>query len=397
MAPPARTRWPAVLAAILAGVVGGCAFGKMSPALPALQRELGLSLIEAGWLVAAFNALAAAGAIFFGVFADRVGAFRLCLAGVLCVAAGSALGALAPGGTVLLASRCVEGLGFLSIVVSAPALIGAAATPDRRGIAYGLWATYFPVGVAVVIASSPPLLESLGWRALWWLVAGAALACAALLAGQARHYAGVRRGSERPLARVRASLAQPVLWWLGLAFASYAIQHHALMVWLPTYLFETRGLAVGPAALATALAVIVNCLGNVAGGWLIQRGVPRGRIIAATFIVISAAFLAIFSAGLPDILRYVLAVLYSLIAGTIPAAVLSAGMRYARSPAEAGAVQGLIVQVTNVGIFVGPPLIAAAVTWGGSWDATLWVLLACSAIGLAAATAVSRLERRAPA
>lgn len=389
------TRWPAVLAAIFAGVIGGFAFGKVSPALPALQREFGLSLIQAGWLVAAFNALAAAGAIFLGVFADRIGAFRLCLAGVLCIAAGSALGALAPGAATLLASRFVEGLGFLSIVVSAPGLIGAAATPERRGIAYGLWATYFPVGVSVVIAASPPLLEQLGWRALWWLVVAAALACAALVATLARHYGGVRRGVERPLSGIRASLAQPVLWLLGVAFAMYAIQHHALMVWLPTYLMETRGLGVAPAALATALAVIVNVLGNVAGGWLIQRGVPRGRIIAATFIVISLAFLAIFSAGLPDILRYVLAVLYSLIAGTVPAAVLSAGMRYARSPGEVGAVQGLIVQLTNVGIFVGPPLIAAAVTWGGSWDATLWVLLGCSGVGLTAALGVARLERQA--
>jgi MFS transporter, CP family, cyanate transporter len=186
-----------------------------------------------------------------------------------------------------------------------------------------------------------------------------------------------------------------VLWLLGIAFAAYAVQHHALMVWLPTYLYETRGLGVAPAALATALAVIVNCLGNVAGGWLIQRGVPRGRIIAATFLVISAAFFAIFSAGFSDIVRYVLAVLYSLIAGTIPAAVLSAGMRYARSPAEAGAVQGLIVQLTNVGIFVGPPLIASAVTRAGSWDATLWVLLGCSAIGLGASVAITRLERQA--
>jgi MFS transporter, CP family, cyanate transporter len=391
--PPARTRWPAVLAAIFAGVVGGFAFGKMAPALPALRSEFGLSLVQAGWLVAAFNALAAASAIFFGIFADRVGAFRLCLAGVLCVAAGSALGALAPDGAVLVLSRFVEGLGFLSIVVSAPALIGAAATPDRRGIAYGLWACYFPVGVSVVIAASPPLLEALGWRSLWWLVAAAAIACAALLAMEARHYAGVRRGTERPLAGVRGSLAQPVLWLLGLAFAMYAIQHHALMIWLPTYLMQTRGLGVAPAALATALAVVVNCIGNVAGGWLVQRGVPRGRIIAATFLVISAAFFAIFSGGLPDILRYVLAVLYSLIAGTVPAAVLSAGMRYARSPAEVGAVQGLIVQLTNVGIFFGPPMVAAAVTWGGSWDATVWVLLGCSAVALVSAFLIARLER----
>ena len=390
---PADTRWAAVLTAVFAGVAGGIAFGKLSPALPLLRQEFGLSLIQAAWLVSSFNGLAALAAILFGVFADRVGAFRLCLGGVVCIAAGSVLGALAGTAAVLIVSRLVEGVGFLSIVVSAPALIAAAAAPGRRGIAFGLWAAYLPLGVSAVIASSPPLLASHGWRAVWWLSALAAAVCAGLLIAQARHYPGVRGGAERSLASVRGSLAQPALWLLGAAFAMYAIQHHALMIWLPTYLLETRGLDVTRAALATALAVFANCFGNALGGWLIQRGIGRGRIIAGTFLVTSLTFFAIFSAGLPDTMRYMLAVFYSFITGTIPAAVLSSGMRYARSPAEVGAVQGLIVHLTNVGIFFGPPLIAASVTWGGSWDATLWVLLGCAAVALVCAFFIDRLER----
>jgi CP family cyanate transporter-like MFS transporter len=371
---PQRTSWTAVL--------------------PLLQGEFGLSLIQIAWLVSTFNGLAAMLAIFFGVFADRVGAFRLCLAGTLCIAAGSAAGALSHSAFVLIVSRLVEGLGFLSVVVSAPGLITAASAPERRGIALGLWSAYLPLGVSVVIAASPPLLAASGWRATWWLVAGAAIACAALLVSQSRHYAQAREGSARSLAAIRASLAQPVVWLLGLAFAMYTIQHNGVMVWLPTYLLDTRGLDATSAALATALVVFVNCFGNALGGWLIQRGVPRGRIIGATFIVTSLTFLAIFSAQLPDSIRYVLAVFYSFITGLVPAAVLSAGMRYARSGAEVGAVQGLIVHITNVGIFFGVPLIAASVTWGGSWNAALWVLLGCAAVALASAWIINRFERR---
>jgi MFS family permease len=389
------TRLPAVLAALFAGVVGACAFGKMSPALPLLKGEFGLSLIEAGWLVSAFNALAATGAILLGAFADRIGALRFCVSGVLAIGAGSALGALASGAGELIALRLLEGLGFLAVIVSAPSLIAAATAPERRGIAFGLWSTYMPFGVSLVVISSPPLLESFGWRGVWVLVALAAGACALLLAAERRHYSGVTRGTRRSLASLRASFAQPVPWLLGLAFAMYAIQHMALMVWLPTYLLETRGIAGATAALLTALAVFVNCFGNLFGGWLIQRNIPRGRIIAATFVVTSLAFLGIFAAGLPDSLRYALALFYSFITGTVPAAALSAGMRYARSPAEIGAVQGLIINITHIGIFFGPPLVAASVTWGGSWDAVLWVMLGCAAVALAAAAAMGRHERRA--
>ncbi len=391
---PRETRWPAVFAALLAGIVGACAFGKMSAALPLLKTEFGLTLIQAGWLVSAFNAIAATSAIVFGSFADRIGALRFCVAGLVLIGAGSALGAFAPGATAFVATRLLEGLGFLAVIVSAPGLIAAASTPERRGIAFGLWSTYLPFGVSLVIAASPPLLDRFGWRGVWLLVAVAALACAALLGAEQRHYSGVRRGTRRSLASLGRSLAQPVPWLLGLAFAMYAIQHMTLIVWLPTYLMETRGMTGTTAALATALAVLVNCFGNLLGGWLIQRNFRRGRIIGVTFVLTSLAFIGIFAAGLPDTWRYALAVFYSFVTGTVPAAALSAGMRYARSPAEIGAIQGLIVNVTHVGIFFGPPLVAATVTYGGSWDAVLWVMLGCAAVALASAAAIGRQERR---
>jgi predicted MFS family arabinose efflux permease len=246
-----------------------------------------------------------------------------------------------------------------------------------------------------VIVASPLLLPGFGWRGVWVMVGLAAFVCAAMLLAQSRPYAGVAGGERRSLASLGQSLAQPVPWLLGLAFAAYAIQHMTLIVWLPTYLLETRGIAGAPAALLTALAVFVNCFGGVLGGWLIQRDIPRGIIIGATFAVTSLAFVGIFAAGLPDVLRYALAVFYSFITGTVPAAALSAGMRYARSPAEIGAIQGLIVNVTHLGIFFGPPLVAASVTYGGSWDSVLWVMLGCAAVGLASAAAIGRHERAA--
>lgn len=390
---PAKTYWPAVLAALLAGVISAFAFGKMAPALPLLKNEFHLSLIQAGWLVSAFNALAAGTAIFFGAFSDRVGASRFCVFGVGCIAAGSAVGAFSAGAPLFIVSRFIEGLGFIAVIVAAPSLIAAATAPDRRGIAFGLWATYLPFGVSLVLVASPPLLEGFGWRGIWVLVALGAMACAVVLGLQRSHYAGVTSGTQRSLASIKASLAQPIPWLLALAFAMFAIQHQTLIIWLPTYLLETRGVSVTTAALATALAVFVNCFGTLLGGWLIQKNVPRGRIIAVTFVVTSLTFVGIFAAGLSDPARYALVAFYSFIAGTIPAAVLSAGMRYARSPAEVGAIQGLIVHVTNVGTFLGPPLVAAAVTWGGSWDTTLWVLLACAAVALASAFVIERCER----
>jgi MFS family permease len=72
-----------------------------------------------------FNLIAVTSAIFFGVLADRAGALRFCYAGLACLIAGSVVGAASASPTTLLASRVIEGLGFLAEIVAAPGV-------DRR-------------------------------------------------------------------------------------------------------------------------------------------------------------------------------------------------------------------------------------------------------------------------
>jgi MFS family permease len=395
-APRAQTHTLALVAAIAAGVIGGCAFAKMSPALPLLKRELGLTLIQAGWLASAFNALAMVSAIVFGVLSDRAGALRFCVSGLACIATGGVLGAAASGAPLLIVSRLVEGVGFIAIIVSAPGLITLATTPAQRGVAFGFWSSYMPFGSAVVIVLSPLLLAQPdgGWRSLWLLVSLTALAGAALLASQRRHYGdGGNAAAPRSLTHVRSSLSQPVPWLLGIVFAAYTTQNVSMLIWLPTYLQEVGHVAATAAAMLTALAIFCNCFGNVFGGWLVQRGVPRGRIIISTFCLTSVLFAGIFATSLPDGLRYALVLVYNAVTGMVPAAAISGAARYARSPAEAGTLQGLVMQLANVGIFSGPPLVAAVVTWKGSWNAALWVMLGCALIGITGGLLIGRRER----
>lgn len=399
---PDHTRWLAVAAALLAGYAGGIAMGKMAPAVPLLQREFGLSLVQSGWLISTFNAMAASCGLLFGVMADRIGAYRCCLGALLLLVLGGALGALVTPGAampaqsalwLLLGARMIEGIGFIALIVSAPALIAATVAPARRNLAFGFWASYMPLGASLALLASAPLLPLAGWQGLWWAVAAAALAAALLLCSQASHYRSLSNGQARTLRDIRASLATPAPWWLGLAFAMYAIQNHGMLMWLPTYLINERGVSAADAGLLAALAIGANCIGNVFGGWLIQRQVARGLLISITFLITSTLFLLIFLGNLSDGLRYALVVLYNMACGPIPAAALSGAVRYARSPAEVGSLQGLVVQITQLGIFIGPPITAAVVSAAGNWDAALWVLLSASAIGMLAALLVMRHER----
>jgi cyanate permease len=177
----------------------------------------------------------------------------------------------------------------------------------------------------------------------------------------------------------------------------YALQWMAVMTWLPTFLVQARGATPLAAASLAAIFSIANMPGILFGTWLLQRNVPRGTLLVVTFTLMGACNVAIFSVGVADGLRYAAVLGLSAIGGIIPAAVMSSSQRYAHSPAQVGGLQGLIVQVSNIGQFAGPLAVAAVVSATGRWESGLGVVLAAAALGVLTGLAVGRFERRLPA
>jgi predicted MFS family arabinose efflux permease len=391
---PARTDLAAVAAAFAAGIMTGFYVGKMPSALPLLKAEFDLSLVVAGWVVSLFNVVGIVGAVLFGIVADRVGALRLAYFGLASMTAGGLVATVANGSAMLLASRALESAGFVSIVVGVPALILAATAPRQRGLVLGIWSIYLPAGASVAIAAAPWLLPAIGWRGVWLAVAALTALVLGLLAARRTAFASLATGQRRTFAQIRAAMRRPEPWLLGAAFACYAAPQISLIAWLPTYLIETRGVDPVNAALLNALFVFMNVIGCIGGGFLVHLAIPRGILFTATFAALVVIDCGIFLAE-SDAVRYASALAFSLVGGVVPAASLSGASRYARSPAEAGIVQGLVVQVSNSGNLIGPPAMAAAVEAAGRWDAAIVVPLAAAGIGIAVGLAVLALERRA--
>ena len=393
---PASSRWPVLAVLIGAGVVGAAHIGKVPPALPALRADLGLGLVAAGWAVSIFAAIGALCGAFAGMVADRLGHRRMALAGLVLLAAGGILGAAAASGTVLLLSRFVEGLGFVTTVVAIPALLMQAARPAERRLALSLWAVYMSVGMAPTMVAAPLVIAPLGWRGLWLAVAASTLALAWVLAR-----ATVGLGAPPPESTTlsapepASALRRPGPWLLSICFGAYTIQWISLMVWLPTFLVEQRSAGGLAAAALAALVVICNLPGNVLGGWLIHHRVARWRLMAAALVVMAACSQGIFSPALPDLVRYGLCLLFSGAGGVLPATVMASAPAHAPSPRQLGLVNGMLVQGSNLGTLAGPPLSAALVAATGRWESIAWLMTAAAAAGLVLAVAVGRIERRA--
>jgi MFS family permease len=374
----------------IGGLVTGAYMTKVPPALPEMRAELGLSLIESGFIVTTFNVLGMLVGVLAGMLGDRFGRKRLALAGLFLMAAGGAMGAVVTSFVPLLASRFLEGVGFILFAVPAPALMsGLAATARERSKALGLWSSYMPTGGTLALLAAPFFMAAWSWRALWLAIAAAAIAAAVIFWRVVPDSPPARVGSLRLVAE---SLAQRGNLVMALLFACYVAQWTTVMVWLPTFLSE-HGASTATAATATALMVLANVPGNLAGGWLLSHGFARNRLVLVACAIAAACEIGMLSTALPDALRFALVLVFSLCAGLIPASVFAGLPVHAPTPQHIATGNGIVLQFSNVGQFFGPLAIAWIASRFGSWEATLWVLLAFAAIGAACGAAIGVIEK----
>lgn len=388
---------------IACGVVAALHVGKLPPALPVLRDALGVSLVQAGFLLSVVQGAGMVLALALGLGVARLGLRRSLITGLLILAASSVAGSLAQGAGGLLLGRAAEGAGFLLVSLAAPALIRALVAPQRLNLRMGLWGTYMPTGMALALLAGPVVMSGQGWQA-WWL--GLGLLAAAMAAWAWRVLGWDDPGTHPPQATTQAPI--PIAWtgvlkqtlgrrgpWLvALAFGAYSSQWITVIGFLPT-LYADAGVAQGTAGLLTALAAAVNIIGNVMAGRLLHRGRPPVLLLLIGFTTMGlAAFLAF---GLPQALtasgRYAAVLAFSAVGGLIPGTLFALAVRVAPHDKAVPAVVGWTLQCSAFGQFIGPPVAAWWTSHHGGWSQT-WVTTASAAVvGLLLALALGRALR----
>ncbi|TSE20226.1 2-nitroimidazole transporter [Tepidimonas alkaliphilus] len=389
---------PAARLIVLVGVASAMHVGKLPPALPLLARELGVTLVQGGFLLSMIQLAGMTLGAILGQVADRIGPRRVMRAGLALLAAGSAAGAMASSPAGLLAARALEGTGFLMTVLPAPGLIRRAAPqPADQARALGWWGAYMPIGAALGLALAPPLDAVLGWRAAWGLLALLALACAALVGRRVPADAprapdvGTGAALRAALQGLRATLAAPGPWLVALAFGVYSGQWLALVGFLPT-VYAGAGWSAAAAGWAGALAAGVNLSGNVLAGRLLARGWPVRRLFGLGYGVMAVGAVGAFT--LPPLPAYAAALAFSALGGLVPGTLFALAVRLAPSPATVSTTVGWVQQLSSLGQFAGPPLVAALAARSGGWQWSWLFNVACCAAGALLALALDARWRR---
>ena len=393
---------PALLV-VLGGISAALHVGKLPPALPVLQQALGVTLVQAGFLLSLVQLAGMALGLAVGLAADGIGLKRTMVAGLVILSVASALGTQARDPERLMLLRAIEGLGFLLAVMPAPSLIRRLVAPDRMTRTLGLWGAYMPFGTALALLCGPLVMASLGWPAWWWLLAALSSVMAIWLAlalpGDA-HAARAQAGGEGWTARLARTLTSRGPWLVAVAFAVYSAQWLAVIGFLPS-MYAQAGLAPGLAGAATALAAAVNMTGNVASGRLLQRGVPAERLLYAGYVAMAiggvlafAPFLDGANVSAAAALRYGGVLLFSSVGGLIPGTLFSLAVKLAPGENAVSTTVGWMQQWSAAGQLAGPPLVAWVAVRAGGWQWSWLVTGGCAVLGLGLSALTGALLRR---
>lgn len=380
----ARTAWIPI---VIAGVASAMHIWKLPEALSFVQEDLGMTLIESGVLLGIVQVGSMLLGLGVSLFSEVLGLRRTLLIGLTLLSAASLTGAFAETTGFLMATRAVEGVGFLMATVVCPPLIRLITPRARTNIAMGWWGSFQGLATFMAVLLSTLLLTSVSWQ-VWWVLMAVVTAATIPLILTFVPPPPSDRDSNVKLAvrRVGATVRTLTPWIAGVVFACYSLQWGSVIGFLPT-IFDEAGVGGLWPGIVTAVVGGVNGVGNIITGRLHQRGVPMRRLILiglATMGVTSVITFAPDWSGIPGGLAVqILAVaLFSAVGALVPATLNRIAVDIAPPNGSGAAAMGLMVQIYNGANFVGPIIIAAIATAAGSWHYSWTMTLGATLLGV---------------
>ncbi|NIY65286.1 MFS transporter [Streptomyces malaysiensis] len=142
----------------------------LNVALPSMRSDLHASVSGMQWTIDAYTLVLAALLMLSGSTADRVGRKRTFQTGLVIFTLGSGLCSLAPNLEALVIFRMVQAIGGSMLNPVAMSIITNVFTePRERARAIGAWGGVVGISMAAGPIVGGLLVESVGWRSIFWI------------------------------------------------------------------------------------------------------------------------------------------------------------------------------------------------------------------------------------
>jgi sugar phosphate permease len=287
-----------VLAVGTVALTAGCTFQYGLAYLIPAFRASGLSLAQAGVLVACPTAGLLLTLVIWGAAADRFGE-RFVLASGLAAAGALLLAAVFVRGTVGL-GVCLAAAGAAggSVYAASGRLILGWFPAHQRGLAMGIRQSAQPLGVAVA-AVTLPVLGAHGLTGALVFLAGFCLAAALTVVVAARDPA---RPAGDSAARTGTPYRAPTLWRIHAASALLVVPQFTVATFALVFLVDTRHWAAPSAGRLLAIGTLAGAASRLVAGYWSDRVSSRMgpmRILALAIAAAAMTLAATAAAGSP--------------------------------------------------------------------------------------------------
>src|SRR5215831_3770885 len=286
-----RRRWLVLAAGTVALTAGSCFQYGLAYLIPALRAH-GLSLEEAGALVACPTAGLLLTLVAWGAAADRWGE-RLVLTSGLAVAGLVLLAATQVHGTAALGACLVlAGAAGASVYAASGRLILGWFAASERGLAMGIRQSAQPLGVAVAAVTLPTLAAhglavGLTFLGLFCL---AAVLLVIVVVRDPVHQARAGRG------QAGSPYRGPALWRLHAASALLVVPQFTVATFALVFLVTARHWPATAAGSLLALTATAGAGSRLAAGYWSDRVGSRMRPMRALALAIAAVLVALTAA-----------------------------------------------------------------------------------------------------
>ena len=360
----------------VAGLGAATQFAKIAVLFPDVQKLYPNLGSESGLLVSLIGFLGIVFGLFAGLLVARIGykrliVFALVLGGVI-----SIIQTLPLSFELMLASRFIEGISHLIIVVAAPTLIALVSSDHQRGFAMTLWSTFFGVAFAIMAWLGIPFSQAYGVKTIFLIHGVVMLLTAAILfarlpAKETKADAAIFSLSSVLGEHIRAyrspNISAPAIGWLF-----YTLTFVSLLTVLPT-LVDTHERAI-VAGMMPIVSIVVSL---VMGKWLLPKFKAVDVVIMG--FVLSAGIVCMVWAGAG--LAYISILLFASL-GLIQGASFAAIPQLNAKSENQALANGAMAQMGNLGNTLGTPLFLVLLT---SFDINGMIVgaIICYVLGMA--------------